>query len=1153
MSVLSSTLNFCSKCNKYMSNNQNCIYCDLCSLWFHVKCLDMSLKQFRHLACSDSPYFCHSCIAAELPFVSIENACFDGLFFNMPTSANDGCYPNDLCTQCYKVCKPNQNCILCDNCEIWQHVKCTSLSHNEFLDLSSSHCDFYCNSCFRSMFPFSNLTCIDFRFLFEVKNNDCPSFKTLKNHSSEPDSLFVSPTKVKDDVCADNLSVLSINIRSLNKNFIKLETLLAELQFKPDIITVAETWIDKTKDFLFLLKDYNFINKACAGRAGGAGIFIKANIEFKELNEFEINLENCESKMVEITLSNRKKLVIGSVYRHPGYQFTDFKNCFLSTIDSLNTSKKKFIITGDFNINLLKKSSHIENYKNEMLSSGCTQLVECPTRVSATSKNSLIDHVYTNLDENGILTRTIAHDISDHLPNITFTRLYKPKKQQLKRSLLIRDLKNFDSKEFLSELEARIDDLKMNEDLSCDDCWDLFENTFNTVLDVHAPLRFQTRRESKLKSKPWITKGILVSIKRKRLLYREVLDSKCKTEWAVFKRYRNKLCHIIQLSKNNHYKSEIANCKSNPKKLWQTINEIINLKGKKKKNDIVFENNDGEVVKDNHAISNAFNDFFVNIGTELSNKIPPPMDDYDLNPNSLIKAINCSFFLSPLTCRQVKNYILSLDHTKSTKSSCPAIKFLKLSASIISPFLCKIFNKCIRKGCFPKSLKTAEVVPIFKKGNKAYPSNYRPISLLSPFSKIFERHIYDQLYSFVEKNKMLNNFQFGFRNNSSTEMAITNFFEDVSFELSNKKSTCSIFIDLRKAFDTVDHAILISKLEKYGIRGLPASLIKSYLTNRTQITIVNGIRSHEKNVLCGVPQGSILGPLFFLLYINDLPSSTSFKVKLFADDACLIKSNEDEKALQVEVNNELSKVNDWLKVNKLSLNYEKTNFMIFSNKKTKTDIKIKIDGVFLNKVNSTKYLGVILDDKLNWSSHVSYVHSKLCKASHIISKLRYYVSLSALKMVYYSLVHSHISYCISAWGSAPKSIFHSLVTAQKKIIRLITFSHFQAHAAPLFAKLKILNITDLYHLNLSILLHNFLNNKFTGFLHLNTLESFHSHNTRLSSRNNFFQNSNTSKFSLRSLSSCGLKFWRTIPNEIKSKSLFVFKSKLKQLLLSKYV
>ena len=453
----------------------------------------------------------------------------------------------------------------------------------------------------------------------------------------------------------NNISVLSINIRSLNANFSKLELLLDQLKFKPDIISVGETWINHNKIFLFSLKGYNFINKPCDGKAGGAAFFIKSNIQYNILNNFELNLNGCEDLWLELLLSNNKKLIIASIYRHPDYNFTEFQQNFICAIEKLNKLKKDFIITGDTNINLLKKGSPlISLYKNEILSHGCSQLVDNATRFSWKNNPSLIDHVYTNLNQDNIFTKTLVHDISDHLPNITLTDIFKPKVQILKPRL-IRDTKKFVPENFLSDLQEKLGNIIINDHTSAENTWNLFENTFNFVLNTHAPFRPQTRKESKSNNKPWITKAISISIKNKHKMFKQVHNKKSSTDWKTFKIYRNKLCHLIEYSKQEYFKSQVANSRSNPKKLWKTVNNIINLKPHKNKQIITLSDDTGTLINNSEKISNSFNTYFTNIGVNLSNKIPPPSNKSKTSKST--KHLTHSFFLNPLTTSDITQYI----------------------------------------------------------------------------------------------------------------------------------------------------------------------------------------------------------------------------------------------------------------------------------------------------------------------------------------------------------------------------------------------------------------------------------------------------------------------------------------------------------------
>ena len=290
-----------------------------------------------------------------------------------------------------------------------------------------------------------------------------------------------------------------------------------------------------------------------------------------------------------------------------------------------------------------------------------------------------------------------------------------------------------------------------------------------------------------------------------------------------------------------------------------------------------------------------------------------------------------------------------------------------------------MFNQCLLEGEFPKCLKIAEVIPIFKKGSATNVSNYRPISLLSQFDKIFEKIIYNRIIDFIEKYNLLSDHQFGFRQNSSTIHAVTYIYDNLIKNVDKGLYSCCIFLDLSKAFDTVDHHILLCKLKNYfGIRGKSLNLIKSYLTNRRQYTKISNNFSDELEINCGVPQGSCLGPLLFLLYINDLPLASQMNTTLYANDTYLMMSDLNLTSLQNRINIELKNIDFWLKKNKLSLNFSKSTFLLIHKQPSRTiksTFEIKINDIMLTRPPIVKYLGLFIDQNLNWIPHVKSLSS----------------------------------------------------------------------------------------------------------------------------------------------------------------------------------
>ena len=497
--------------------------------------------------------------------------------------------------------------------------------------------------------------------------------------------------------------------------------------------------------------------------------------------------------------------------------------------------------------------------------------------------------------------------------------------------------------------------------------------------------------------------------------------------------------------------------------------------------------------------------------------------------------------------------INKMNITKSTRSDVPKTKFLKLSKDIVAPFLALIFNKCIEEGVFPTSLKIAEIVPIYKSGKRTESNNYRPISLLSPFAKLFESQLYTQLNQFFSVNKLIYKKQYGFQKKVSTELALSSYCDLVSKEVDNKKVVCSVFLDLAKAFNTVDPDILLSKLNRLGVSGIPLELMRSYLTERKQYTKTNNATSTIKRIQLGVTQGSALGPLLFLIYVNDLPASTNLDVRLYADDACITFSHEDHYTVQKTINKELVKVSNWLRHNKLFLNYKKSTYLIMTNQRSTYKFSFQVDGNILSQSKNTKYLGVRIDDRFTWQDHIIELRSKLARNNNALVRLRKFVNLNTLKMVYYSLVYSHIQYCISIWGSAAKTNLYNIETLQRQSLRIICFKPYRALTDLIFKTLRILKVCDIHKLQLGKLMFCYNKNLHNREENLTQVSQTHNYNTRIATQNNYYQPERRTSLGQQAFSYIGPSLWRTIPLDIKkSANLNIFKIKYKEYLLAKY-
>ena len=433
-------------------------------------------------------------------------------------------------------------------------------------------------------------------------------------------------------------------------------------------------------------------------------------------------------------------------------------------------------------------------------------------------------------------------------------------------------------------------------------------------------------------------------------------------------------------------------------------------------------NNQG-LTQNSSELPDILNRHFTSVGKKLADDVPftsRHFSDYisdQVYPNS--------FFFDPVTSFEIESEILSKPLNKAYGLySCP-IGILKGAKHILSDILATIINLSVQTGVYPSKLKQAKIIPVFKTGDQTEPGNYRPISLLSVFNRLFERLMHKQLTSFIEKHHILFKSQYGFRENFSTQHAILDIVSKIQNNMDKGLYSRGVFIDLKKAVDTVDHSILFCKLHHYGISGVINDWFSSYISDRTQTTQIGSDISGKDKISFGVPQRSVLGPLLFLIYINDIvQASNKLNFHLFADDTNLLYADKNLRSLELVVNAELIKVCEWLNASKLSLNTGKSNFVIFHPYQRKVDYDenlILYDNdlkkmTSLERKNYVKYLGILVDSNLSWRYHIDYISSKISQGVGIISRVRHFLPTSTLLRIYRSLIEPYIFYGLAAWG-----------------------------------------------------------------------------------------------------------------------------------------
>ena len=473
------------------------------------------------------------------------------------------------------------------------------------------------------------------------------------------------------------------------------------------------------------------------------------------------------------------------------------------------------------------------------------------------------------------------------------------------------------------------------------------------------------------------------------------------------------------------------------------------------------------------------------------------------------------------------------------------IKIFKSLKNYLAPPLTKLVNLSIQNSVFPSILKSARLSPIFKKGDKTIPANYRPIASLPFISKIVERCVTNRLLSFYEKTNFLSNFQYGFRKGFSTVLPLIQLTENIFSSLNNKNHHISIFIDLTKAFDTVHHRILLDKLANSGVRGMALDWFASYLADREYCVGIGARSSTSRTINIGLPQGSILGPILFLVYVNELPNvSELLQPILFADDTTVSLSHQNFTHLVNNLNLELDKIYQWSISNRLSINAEKSELLLFTKRRVERDqCSVALGNNPLEIKSHCKFLGVILDENLQFSKHIEHVLVKLSKSSGILYRIRDSLPITARLNYYYAFIYPYLTYNVIVWGGSSAVHIKPIITQHKRIIRTICNSQRYDHSSPLFHQLNLLKFEDIYKFSLCVHMFKSLA---TGMFRVG-----HNRNTR---QNNLaFSSFHRLTTCQKAFSFRGPQVWNNLPTDLRSiDSLPLFKKKLKEYFIGQY-
>lgn len=1074
----------CGICKKYIYKHNIAVPCHLDGKLYHARCLKidtstaLEVQQYSH-------WFCPICLEDALPFYT--------------DTADTHNKPLQICPCCSSFISQSRHCIIgCSICENVVHSKCAT--------------EYVCNSC--STDNVAPLASPHFNVFDTGEVSDYQMFdhdfelddhlETLSTASAILDRCdYFDLSKFDREFSSVNnsssyLSFYFLNIDGLKSNFDEYCVNHSSLINTFEIICFAETNVDSSDLNRFTLgSEYLCLDipkLPDKQKGSGLAVFYRKSLKLTLVER----LCNYGTSSKFQILGGKLKTEHGFLHFLIVYRFHSCPVKELSTeLESLTSSiDGPCILLGDFNINCFSfsASNHTltvddddtQLYVNSLLGNGYSPLISKGTRYDNRRNNTVtcIDQIWYNMLSSNIRSGVFNSSVSDHLPIFTFIPITVS-------AITAPDPNNTPKIKYnvtpasLEALSNCIPKITSDTDIfsvmhSASDSYSFFHSTFAEAHDTCLIDKRSRPTGRCLDDHPWITIGLAKSSKVKNILYTRWIRSKGSplesSRYDEYRSYRSKLRDLQKDAKTIYHIHLFEKVNGDARRTWGVINKIrCKMKGSSSPSYIEFNQ---QLITDRRSICSLFNTYFTDVANKLnSDKYhdgPPPPEDFR---QFLGTRSSNSILLYQIEPDEIVKIIASFNNNKSSDLSVRAIKHVR---HLIAPVLTNIFNKCMFSGVFPAELKIAKVIPLFKSGKRQLLSNYRPISILPLFSKIFERLIHSRLSSFFDSQNTIYDNQFGFRKKHSTVHALSTAVKSITQSMNERSCSIGLFIDFSKAFDTIKHDILLKKLEHYGIRGPAIDLLTDYLSDRYQYVSLDGSCSDLLLISIGVPQGSVLGPLLFIIYINDIAncvadSCSQAMFVLFADDTNVFiraPSISEAKAL-AEIT--LQSISRYLFANYLHINVKKTKYVVFSpSAKNPPPCKITLDSTILQRVRCIKFLGVIIDERLNWANQTNSLICKLSKTCGTLRSLSSCLPKSLRAPVFSALVNSHITYGITVWGGNPTNL-EKVFRAQKKCIRSLykikrrrkfKGSYIYGHTKQIFSTNSFLTAHNLYNFSM---------------------------------------------------------------------------------------
>ena len=848
-----------------------------------------------------------------------------------------------------------------------------------------------------------------------------------------------NPSNILNGIRTKNVDRLIIAHLNINFIYQKFEALKSMISDKIDILMISETKLDEsfpTQEFEIEGFSTPFrLDRNCHG--GGILLYFRKDLPCKELKSHNLST-NIESIFIELTLRKTKWVLVGG-YNPKKETISTFLSEMSKGLDKYICHYDNILLLGDFNSEMsdenMKDFCNMYNLKN---------LINEPTCYKSTTNPSSIDVMLTNRWSSFDNSTTIETGLSDHHKMIvSVLKMYIKKREPIK--IKYRNYKDFDNNLFREELVnglQNIDKTIMK--------YDDFKKCFMNVLESHAPLKSKTIRGN---NAPFMNKTLSKAFMHRSRLKNKFNKEPCAINKDLYKKQRNFCVSLLKREKKNYYNNLDNSIFDDNRKFWQRIKPLFSDKGKTLPKDIILIKDD-QIVSDREEIANTLNNFFVeavanleiesyrpavtnNVENETNvDHIDNIIKKYELHPSILKIKENIisdhTFSFMDVTTIDFQNEISQLDPKKAGLDDDIPVKILKMSSDINSKFLCDIYNESKNLQDFPLSLKLSNVIPVHKAKEKTLSKNYRPISLLPVISKLFEKTMYKQIVSYVDK--FLSPYLFGFRKGHSTEQCLLKMLEAWKKAADEKKFGGAILTDLSKAFDCLNHELLLAKLNAYGFEHSALKFINSYLKERKQRTKVGSSFSSWRDVIFGVPQGSILGPLLFNIFLNDIFFFTDKStIANYADDNSVYSVNDTYEGLIKTLQSETNEILGWFQINEMKSNEDKCHLFIVNDDKA----SVQLGNEIISASTSIELLGISIDNKLDFKDYVS----KLCKKGnqklHALARVAKYLSKDKLRLLMRTFINSQFNYCPLIWMFHNRTLNNKINKLHERALRLV--------------------------------------------------------------------------------------------------------------------